>query len=191
MGVSEAENSAIVKVRHSPFQMIVYSLFFLFLIAAQNLISFSHYPQFKNEMLSEYEPLAFFTGLGQNWNLFSTPRKNNFHTSCVVTFTDGSLRLYEFPRVEYFDCFEKFRRYKLRQLFYHYLPNPIGEKYRPSMARFLVEAFADSVNPPERMSFDFNYCFISEPGEHGDTMDPHGIKKNHINRSTIFVYETD
>lgn len=184
----EATNYAASRSTFGSIKRSSYSIFFLFIFVSSNLISISHYPRYKEQLLKKFEPLASATGLGQNWNLFSQTRKLNFHTSAVITFSDGSLMLYEFPRVEKFDLFKKFRRYKLRKLFYDYLPNPIGEKYRPSIANFICEAFSNKENPPDMVSFDFNYSEVSPPETLMNTSDILESTRRHTNHSNIFVY---
>lgn len=162
------------------------SAFILFTLLSANAISLSHYPQLKEAVLKKLEPVAALTGLGQNWTMFSpAPRKMNFHTNALIQYQDGSLRLVELPRFEKMTPVEKFKHYKLRKLFNDVVVNEIGEKYRPSIARYLVYSHYSKENPVKKVSLDFNFDALKPPDQ---VLRKRAEKSLHLNKSTIFVY---
>ncbi len=186
LSVEDASRFSEIKEIESSLEKKLISAFVIFFFISANLISLSHYPQFKKALLKKLEPLAAVSGLGQNWAMFSPePRKMNFHSSLLIQFKDGSLRLMEFPRFELMALDEKFRRHKLRKLFNDVMVNEVGEKYRPAIARFLVSKFNSSENPVKKLSLDFNYQEVRSPDQFfTDRSRP----ESHLNKSTIFVY---
>lgn len=186
MSYDEAKRFAQSKEESSRAWNCCISTFIVASFLVANSSAISHYPAFKKDLLMKMEPVAAFTGLGQNWNLFSEPRKLNFHTTYVVRYDNGVLSQKEFPRFEKASQTKKFEKYKLRQLYCNYLVNPIGRKYRPQIARYLVQSGSSSQLQPVKISFDFYMDIMADPTKYG--IEKRGSEKKHRDKSTIFVY---
>ena len=165
------------------------SLIVSFFLTA-NFIALSHY----EPLCESWRPLArgisAFTGMDQNWFMFApTPRKMSYHSYAVITFADGSERVYEFPRMELLSAGEKFRHYKLRRVFNDYMANPVGEKYRPYISRYLAESVWNDQNPPVRIAYIVNSADTPKPSsEHAALPQGGGLRAN---LSCYFVYDVE
>lgn len=186
--VEEALEHGVNRVPPGKTRRILLSFFIVAFFILANLISLSHYPQFKEALLKRLEPLAAASNLGQNWTMFAPDtRKLNFHSTALIEFEDGSLRLVEFPRFDLMDTASKFKHAKLRKLFNDYMVNQIGEKYRPSIARFYLQSVYDPKNMPRQLTIDFHFRKTKDPFEDG-VIDKRDSVRQHLQKSTIFIY---
>jgi hypothetical protein len=100
----------------------------------------------------------------QHWSLFSpNVRHIIYHETAVVTFTDGSLKLYEFPRVEKMNQWDKFRHEKLRKLFGDCIPWPDYRVFLPSVSQFLAFCNTNKDNQPAIITMIFNSSENPQP----------------------------
>ena len=103
-------------------------------------------------------------GLDQNWSLFSPTLRNiNMHNVAMVTFRDGSVKLYEWPRMDRSNRLEQWRNEKYRKMFIDCIPWPTYSDMYPSVARFVARANANPNNPPEKVSLGYFWNFIPQP----------------------------
>src|SRR6516165_3568603 len=57
-----------------------------------------------------FQSIILTLGLDQNWSLFSpTIRNINLHNIAMITFRDGSVKLYEWPRMDRSSWLEQLR----------------------------------------------------------------------------------
>lgn len=105
-----------------------------------------------------------FCGSVQCWSVFS-PHLNHtiYHESAVITYRDGSSKIYEFPRMSKLSYWERFKHEKLRKVFGDCIPWPGYEPFLPSVARFLALSNCDRNNQPEIVSFVFNSAINPRP----------------------------
>ncbi len=123
----------------------------------------------------------------QHWSLFSPDvRHIIYHETALVTFKDGSMKLYEFPRMEKLNHWEKFKHEKLRKLFGDCIPWPDYKVFLPSVTQYLAFSNTNTNNPPAIVTMIFNYSENPPP-------DP--AKWNwrdklpfHSDKSVTFVY---
>lgn len=186
--VEEALGHGVSKAAPGKTRRVLLSSFVVSFFVLANLISFSHYPQYKEALLQRFEPYSAALGIGQNWTMFAPDtRKLNFHSTALIEFEDGSLRLLEFPRFDLMDTASKFKHAKLRKLFNDYMVNQIGEKYRPSIARFYLMSVYDRKNPPRKLTIDFHFRETKDPTKDG-VIDRRASYRQHLKKSTIFIY---
>jgi hypothetical protein len=161
--VEEADQLAIVKRPFDKTERVIFSALFVTFFIVANAIALSHLPGNESWLIPIVRRYAGFFGLEQNWTMFSGLRKANFHMSSVITFADGTEKLYEYPRMNLIDQFEHFRFEKRRTLFYEYLPGRWGRKYIPSMARHLIWSNDDKKNHPRIITYIYNFANVPEP----------------------------
>lgn len=97
------------------------------------------------------KPVVLLFGLTQRWNLFAPEiRTMNQYSMCLITFRDGSQRLYEWPRIELLSVFDRFTYLKVRRFVSEYWANPFDNRSKlwPYGAPFMVAASFDPDNPP-------------------------------------------
>ena len=123
----------------------------------------------------------------QHWSLFSPDvRHIIYHETAVITFKDGSLKMYEFPRMEKLSHWEKFKHEKLRKLFGDCIPWPDYKVFLPSVSQFLAFCNTNKDNQPAIISMIFNSSENPHPDpnnwEYRDKLPVHSEK------SISFVY---
>lgn len=163
--------------------LIIVAFFFVSLVLPSAVRLSSNY-----EPLRKYDddlrrkicnPLRASTGIIALWNLFGPDvRDKNVHYSSVITFADGSTKLYEFPRSQKMGYFERFQKEKQRKLFIDCLPQVFTRPMLPSVARFLFDANADPTNPPRKVVFTQHWIDTPPPGS--------GVKRDNLPEHTAF-----
>lgn len=104
------------------------------------------------------------SGSTQHWSVFS-PTLNHtiYHETAIITFRDGTNKIYEFPRMAKLSYFERFKHEKLRKIFGDCIPWPGYEQFLPSVARYLAQSNNDIANPPAMLIFEQNYNVNPKP----------------------------
>ncbi len=126
-------------------------------------------------------------GATQHWSLFSPHvRHVIYHESATITFKDGSVKYYEFPRMEKLDHTEKFVHEKLRKVFSDCIPWPGYKQFLPDITSYLAAANQDSKNPPTIISMIMNSSSNPPPDpahwNYRDRLPPH------TDKAVTFVY---
>jgi hypothetical protein len=131
-------------------------------------------------------PVVVFSGLDQQWTLFSPVIRNiNFHSTAVITFQDGSTKLYEWPRMEKLSFFDRWRFEKMRKFMNDCMPWPEYRDFWPALARFLTRANLNPKNQPTYVSLAYNFVEIPT---FGNWTDRYHLPE-HIHRVNWFVYK--
>ena len=126
-------------------------------------------------------------GWYQFWGVFAPdPRHMNFHESAVVTYADGTLRLYEFPRMEMYDYYEKFKHEKLRKIFSDNLPWNHAPALPPT-AVYFANAFSDPNNEPVMFTMIREECQTPPPDE--NNWNYRGTPMRHLFKGITFIYQ--
>lgn len=134
-------------------------------------------------------PLASALNLSQNWKLFSPDlREINFCSYAVVEFTDGTTKLYEFPRLEQMGAFEAYRRQKLCKIFQDSMPWPDFSSFWPDIGRFLARANFDpsdiDSNAPVQVTLVYNWVPVPDMDHYEKQAD----LKEPSRSFTFFIY---
>lgn len=186
LSVDEAKREAQVKEPLPGYWRGILSAFicaYLFVV----IVWFMGNSKFKLMLVNfTWKPMAAF-GWYQNWSLFSPGvRHISFHETAVITFKDGSTKIYEYPRMEKMSVVERFRREKLRKMFVDNMPWPGYEQFLPVFARHLVRANYTQANPPVLVTFVFNVKEKPDPTKHG--VIPRSEPPFHTDKTITFVY---
>lgn len=139
----------------------------------------------KTSLLSLVTPLSTPLSIFQSWANANT-REANYHETAVITFQDGSLKLYEFPRLQKLRYFKRFRQAKYRTIFSENMPWADCLDFLPDLSRFLACANWQEDNQPTMISLIHNWCYIPPPNPQSWVE-----RKNlpeHTNQTTYFVY---
>lgn len=128
-----------------------------------------------------------FWGLEQSWALFSpTIRDMNYHTVGVVTLKDGSKLIWEPPRMDKLDIWERFQKEKYRKWGVDSLPWKPFKEFWPYMARYVGRQVQNQENPPVQFSLLLYWTKIPPPTE------TEFVSKSklpaHTNCSNVFTY---
>lgn len=109
-------------------------------------------------------PLGILLGIDQTWSLFSPDlRKINYYNIASITFKDGSVKLYEWPRMDRATLLQQLSNEKYRKMFIDCIPWPDYAVFLPSVARFLARANANPANPPVLIALSYFWSSIPPP----------------------------
>lgn len=102
------------------------------------------------------DPIIQLFGLRQRWNLFSPNiRQMNQFATCLITYKDGSIKLYEWPENRKFS-FENIERNQMRKFVVDGVNEPYYSAFWPYTAKFLARAHWNPDNPPALVEPVFN-----------------------------------
>jgi hypothetical protein len=141
----------------------------------------------KSVLLPFITPIAQATGICQSWSVFSPDvREANYHETALISFKDGLLKLYEFPRMQKLSIWERFRREKYRKMFFDCMPWPDHQQFLPDFAQYVADANSSISNPPEMVSFIHHHCRTPQPEPQ------HWVNRSdlpeHTGQTTYYVY---
>lgn len=124
----------------------------------------------------------------QTWNMFGPNLRSwNGHSVAVITFTDGSSKIYEFPRMEMLTIFEKYKREKMRKLFIDNMNDQNFEAYLPSIAQAIADANYQKGNEPRLVTITLKYADIPAPNQ--KTLSSRHALPQRANSKTLIVYK--
>lgn len=147
---------AVEKEPPSNFWKFVVSAFMFTYVASVVVWCFDEIP-FKKELSPLSHWINIADGGVQHWSLFSPDvRSVIYHETALISYKDGTMKLYEFPRMQKLNDWEKFKHEKLRKLFSDNIPWPGYESFLPNIAQFLAASSQDKTNPPAMVTMVFN-----------------------------------
>jgi hypothetical protein len=140
---------------------------------------------FRSVIIQRFRPLLTPFLVYQSW-ANPIPRTVNYHETAVIRFNDGSLKLYEFPRLDKLNFFARLRSEKYSTIFQHCMPWPAYIDFLPDFARFIARANSDPKNQPTMINLIHNWCY-TPPAE-----SDHWVRQDrlpeHTNQTTYFIY---
>ena len=91
------------------------------------------------------------TGLWHSWDMFSPdPLAVNFNLEAHITFQDGSIRIWEFPRMEQLGFWERYQKERYRK-WRERVRQDIYSMVWPDTARFIARLNNHGTNPPVKV----------------------------------------
>lgn len=184
----DADRKAVEKETFGKVDTFVLSVFIVAVFVIANLSSLSHMKDYRESLMPIVRPIAVATGLEQNWLMFASPRKINLHSIAVITFADGSTKMYEYPRMDLLKEWQRFRHGdKLRKLFGENMPEWRGKDFRRDLAANLAECNQDQSNPPVSISYICNFAEVPKPV--GEPLPSITNLPRHSKKSIYFVYQ--
>lgn len=141
----------------------------------------------KDALLFWLRPFIEATCICQSWSVFSPEVRNtNYHETALIYFQDGSVKIYEFPRMEKLDYLKRFRREKFRKMFCDCMPWAPYTQFQSDFARFVARANTCPSNQPTMVTLVHNWRSMPPP-------DPeHWVKRSdlpeHTKQTPLYVY---
>jgi hypothetical protein len=104
-------------------------------------------------------PVTDVIKFNQHWSMFSPGVRNfNEHGQSFITFADGSVKLYEWYRLDKQDPFQHWLHGKTRELWIdQLLDDKLMDGMYPSVCRYTARANIFPDNPPRRISLGANW----------------------------------
>ena len=186
LAVDEALSFATKKTPASGFWKVLTSVWITVYLASVIIWCIAELP-FQKEMAPYCHWINIADGGVQHWSLFSPDvRHIIYHESAIVSFKDGTMKLYEFPRMEKMSQWEKFKHEKLRKLFSDCIPWPGYESFLPSVTQYLASSNQNSKNEPAMVTMVFNS--VENPAPDPDKWNYRNRLPFHTNKYVTFMY---
>ena len=135
-------------------------------------------PRF-GQLKSLITPIVILEGIDQNWSLFSPELRNfNLHNVAFITFRNGAVKFYEWPRMDRSDMYAQRHDEKYRKLLIDCLPWNESKDVLPSVARFIARANANPANPPVKVTLGYFWSMIPPPTR--------GVRQNELPYKTKY-----
>ncbi|HMY04476.1 MAG TPA: hypothetical protein PKA48_14020 [Candidatus Obscuribacter sp.] len=142
--------------------------------------------ELKKRILEPVRQTWLFWGLDENWRLFSPVIKDiNFHTLAVITFEDGTKKLWELPRMKRLNYIERFKDEKYRKWCVDSLPWPDYKEFYPDFARYVGRKFYNPANKPASLTLLLYWIEIPDPKT---KFTPVAALPEHSKMNTVFYY---
>ena len=142
----------------------------------------------RDQLTEKTWPHMVFFGWFQHWSLFSPDvRHIIYHETAVISFADGSTKVYEFPRMQRMDLWEKFRHEKLRKMFSDNIPWDGYKQFLPYVARYIARANSNPENQPVQVTFIFNSTYNPPPDPESWSWRDRPLP--HTDKKITFVYD--
>ncbi len=197
LSVEDALNYGVSKPRFSGIWKLVLTVGILFYLIPvlywlfRDLPSKSFVPPASSVLKGQLERVSMrcmiACGSVQCWSVFS-PNVNHtiYHETAIITFKDGTSKIYEFPRMAKLSYYERFKHEKLRKIFGDCIPWPGYEPFLPSVSQYLALSNSNSANPPIMLFLEKNHNENPKP-------DPKNWNYRdklpwHTNKTMTFVY---
>lgn len=133
-------------------------------------------------LVDTYGTLYNFVGLNQGWSVFAPRLRNiNFHSTAIITYSDGTTELWEIPRMNKLTYWERFQKEKWRKWGSDTMPWPNYAALWPDVARFIARQHRNPTNPPKQVSLNLHWIEI--PAEC-----PRDALPEHTKFYTFYVY---
>jgi hypothetical protein len=114
--------------------------------------------ELKTRLVAPFRLWWEFWGLNQHWAMFSpTIRDLNVHTSGTLTLQDGTVVIWEPPRMERLNLFDRFRLAKWRKWDDDWLPWPKYKPFYPDVARYVGRLHYLENNKPAFFSLHLHW----------------------------------
>ncbi|MBS1994132.1 MAG: hypothetical protein JSS83_26660 [Cyanobacteria bacterium SZAS LIN-3] len=188
-------NSSVKKKKASPFRRaldalmseedwqkhrkLVISAFIIFHCGLNFMYMFNVHP-YMNNVVHMFWGYYHYMGLDQDFGVFAPgPRNSNPHMVALITFKDGTTKLWMNPRMERLDHFTRMQKERYRKFFDDNMASAIYASLWPDINAYLARVNNDDPdNPPVSVTL-IKYTALVLPPEDGlkKKNEPHFIKE--------------
>jgi hypothetical protein len=148
---------------HSKLQQIQQCFLSLFIVINLCIIILWSIPSctLTEFLFAPIKNISQFSGLWQNFAMFSpNPRNVNLNYVALITYADGSVKLWQFPRMEHLNIIDKMIKERYRKFINDHVSNESEKMIWPDVARHL--AYINNSNPNNPPKVISLRSFISE-----------------------------
>lgn len=135
---------------------------------------------FRNTFARMVEDYVIKLGLWHSWDMFSPdPLAVNFHLEAHIYFQDGTLRIWEFPRMEKLGLWERYRKERFRK-WRERVRQDLYSAIWEDTARYVARQNNDGKNPPKRVVLVRHWGPIPppQPGDYQPIAKEYDMKLN-------------
>lgn len=120
--------------------------------------------RFRDWLLTPFRPYISFFGFWQRWSVFAPdPKKWSTYLTAVITFRDGAIRNWEFPRMEKLNPLEQMFKERYRKWAIDCVNDPAVSFIWPDTARYIARLYNNDRNPPVSVSLVRHWEMIPRP----------------------------
>jgi len=101
--------------------------------------------------------------LWQGWSVFEKPRLYNGYLTALITYKDGTQKIWEFPRMEKLGLVEKMFKEKYRRWTNDCVSDEAKPYLWPDAVRYIARTNNQTNNPPASVSIIRHWMWIPSP----------------------------
>jgi hypothetical protein len=113
---------------------------------------------------NEISPYMFFSGLSQNWGMFSSPPNANVRVEAEILYRDGERRVWRFPLPQDLTYTQRYFRERYRKFANDNLRLDDKSALWPDAARYIARLNNDPNNSPVVVRLSREFSQIAPPG---------------------------
>ncbi len=117
----------------------------------------------KQQLITPFIGYLNYFGMWQGWSVFEHPRTYNEYLTALVTFKDGSKKIWEFPRMEKMGIIEKMFKEGFRRWGNDCVSDINDSFLWPDAARYVARNNIRTGNPPVSVSIIRHWTWIDPP----------------------------
>lgn len=122
-----------------------------------------------NDKYIKTSPTKFyllFSGFWQYWDMFSpNPASTDFYGTAKITYKDGTVKDYQYPRMYSLGLAEKYVSERYRKFYERAHPEAYQWIWPTFAQRIALKNFKDPANPPVKVVLTRHWLKIEQPGE--------------------------
>ncbi len=119
----------------------------------------------RHRLLSPFIGYINFFGLWQGWSLFDNPTKVNYYLTALVTFRDGTEKIWAFPRMDKLPILAKMHKERYRKWAHDVLNDERNSFLWADAVRYVARQNYNSHNPPVAVCLVRHWSRIPPPKE--------------------------
>jgi hypothetical protein len=155
-----------------PWQYLALNIFIIFHIFAITAWALPFRSQFVVDSVALVRPYILWSGLFQDWNMFSPmPKATNTYLQAVVIYKDGSTQMWDFPRMELLSLTQKYSKERYRK-FVEILLDQNNAALRPDVARYVARLPGIREKDPQQILLMVKWSNILPNGDGTFTRTP-------------------
>lgn len=118
----------------------------------------------RTKIVRRIKPYMLWTGLWQSWDMFApNPLQINAHLEALVTFRDGTQRVWPFPRMEKLSYLERYTKERYRKWSSDYVRSDAYSSIWADTARYIARNHYNPLNPPSEVTLKRYWMEIPPP----------------------------
>jgi hypothetical protein len=139
----------------------------------------------QQELVNTFRDYLGFFALYQDYSVFApNPRSVNVHMEAVVTYADGSSRLWQYPRIERMNMWQRIIKERYRKFGDDNIAWTLNNKFLQDLARYVARITSSGSHKAVMVSIVRYFAAIPPP--------PYGLNTSlppQFERQTLTTYE--
>ncbi len=137
-----------------------------------------------NDVYGRTSPIQQYVlgmGLFQSWDMFApNPTNRDVWGDALVTYKDGSTKIYQYPRINTENYFWKYVKERYRKYYERANMDSFSYLWPDFARRIAVNSYDDPNNPPTRVQLRRHYVFVPRIITFPDYCESLYVKRGHL-----------